>query len=82
MRLREAFSSVVSSWLLFCKRGQTSKARISSTLSEFMRPSNKTDADGLAVAVVLTLELVKIALVLVRRNRVARLIVNANHSLM
>jgi hypothetical protein len=41
-----------------------------------MRPSNKTDADGLAVAVVLTLELVKIALVLVRRNHVVRIIIN------
>jgi hypothetical protein len=41
-----------------------------------MRPSNKTDADGLAVAVVLTLELVKIARVLVRRNHVVRIIIN------
>jgi hypothetical protein len=60
MRLREAFSSVFSSWLLFCEGGQTSKPRIPSTLREFMPPSNRTDADDLAVAVVLTLELAKI----------------------
>jgi hypothetical protein len=47
-----------------------------------MRPSNKTDADGLAVAVVLTLELVKIARVLVRLDHVACFIVNANHGVM
>jgi hypothetical protein len=47
-----------------------------------MRPSNKTDADGLAVAVVLTLELVKIARALVRLDHVACFIVNANHGVM
>jgi hypothetical protein len=47
-----------------------------------MPPSNKTDADGLAVAVVLTLELAKLDRVLVRFDHVARLIVNADHSIM
>jgi hypothetical protein len=42
-----------------------------------MPPSNRTDADDLAVAVVLTLELAKIARVLGRFRRVARFIVNA-----
>jgi len=43
---------------------------------------NKTDAHGLAVVVVLTLELAKIARVLVRLDHVARFIVNADHSVM
>jgi hypothetical protein len=47
-----------------------------------MPPSNRTDADDLAVAVVLTFELAKIARVLVRFNHVARFIVNADHSIM
>jgi hypothetical protein len=47
-----------------------------------MPPSNETEMDGLAVAVVLTLELAKIASVLVRFDHVAGLIVNANDSLM
>ena len=47
-----------------------------------MRPSNKTDADGFAVAVVLTLELVKIARVFVRLDHVVSVIVNADHSMM
>jgi hypothetical protein len=46
-----------------------------------MPPSNETETDGLAVAVVLTLELAKIARVLVRLDHVARFIVNANHSI-
>ena len=46
-----------------------------------MPPSNRTDADDLAVAVVLTLELAKIALVLVRFNDGTGLIVNPNHSI-
>jgi hypothetical protein len=79
MRLREAFSSVVSSWLLFCQRGQISKPRISSMLREFMPRSNKTVADGLAVAVVLTLEFAEIASVRVHLDHVASLIVDANH---
>jgi len=37
-----------------------------------MPPSNRTDADDLAVAVVLTSELAKIARVLVRFDHVAR----------
>ena len=45
-----------------------------------MPPSNETEMDGLAVAVVLTLELAKIARVLVRLDYVACFIVNANHS--
>jgi len=44
-----------------------------------MRPSNRTDGDDLAVAVVLTLEFAKIALVFVRLDHIARVIVNANH---
>jgi hypothetical protein len=47
-----------------------------------MPPSNETETDGLAVAVVLTLELAKIASVLVRLDHVASFIVNANHSMM
>jgi len=43
-----------------------------------MPPSNRTDADDLAVAVVLTLELAKIARALVRFDHVASRIVNAN----
>jgi len=42
-----------------------------------MPPSNRTDGDDLAVAVVLTLEFAKIARVLVRFDQVAGLIVNA-----
>ena len=41
-----------------------------------MPPSNRTDADDLAVAVVLTLELAKIARVLLRLDHVTRFIVN------
>jgi hypothetical protein len=55
---------------------------IASTLREVMPPRNKTDADSLAVAVVLTLEFAEIACVLVHFNHVARFIVNANHSAM
>jgi hypothetical protein len=47
-----------------------------------MPPSNRTDADDLAVAVVLTSELAKITPVLVRFNHVARFIVNADHSIL
>src|SRR5882762_11722552 len=79
MRLREAFSSFFSSWLLFCEEGQTSKTRISSTLREVMPPPNKTDADGLAVAVVLTLKFAEIANVRVHLDDVWSLIVDANH---
>jgi len=60
---------------LFCEGGKNSKPRISSTLSDFMPPSNETETDGLAVAVVLTLELAKIARVLVRFNQVAAFII-------
>ena len=51
-------------------------------LREFMPRSNKTVADGLAVAVVLTLELAKLARVLVRRNHAAPCIKNPEHSSM
>ena len=51
-------------------------------LRQFMPRSNKTVADGLAVAVVLTLELAKLARVLVRRNHAARCIKNPDHSSM
>ena len=44
-----------------------------------MLPPNKTDADSLAVAVVLTLEFAGIASVPVRLDHVASLIVDANH---
>ena len=44
-----------------------------------MPPSNRTDADDLAVAVVLTSELAKIARVLVRFDHVAVRIVNAHN---
>ena len=47
-----------------------------------MPPSNETETDGLAVAVVLTLELAKIARVLVRLDHVARFIVDPNHGVM
>ena len=47
-----------------------------------MPSPNKTDADGLAVAVVLTLEFAEIANVRVRLDHVASLIVNANHCIM
>jgi hypothetical protein len=42
----------------------------------------QSGADGLAVAVVLTLELAEIARVLVRFDHVAGFIVNAHHSFM
>ena len=64
----------------FAKGDQTSKPRISPTPEEFMPPSSKTAADRLAVAVVLTLELAKIARVLMRLDHVARCIVNADDS--
>jgi hypothetical protein len=67
--LAASFFICFPSWLLFCEGGQTSKPRISSTLSDFMPPSNKTETDSLAVAVVLALELAKIASVLVRSLR-------------
>jgi hypothetical protein len=44
-----------------------------------MPPSDKTDADTLAVAFVLTLEFAEIASVPVRLDHVASLIVDANH---
>jgi transcriptional regulator of nitric oxide reductase len=44
-----------------------------------MPPSNKTDADGLAVAVALTLKLARIARVFVRFTYVASFVVNANY---
>jgi len=47
-----------------------------------MPPRNKTDADSLAVAVVLTSEFAEIANVRVRLDHVASLIVNANHCIM
>jgi hypothetical protein len=47
-----------------------------------MPPSNETETDGLAVAVVLTLELAKIALLFVRLDHVASFIENANPSIM
>ena len=47
-----------------------------------MPPSNKTDADSLAVAVVLTLELAKLAGVRVHLDHVGGLIVNPDHSIM
>jgi hypothetical protein len=47
-----------------------------------MPPSNETEMDGLAVAVVLTLELAKIASVLVRLDHIVRVIANADHSSM
>jgi len=46
-----------------------------------MPPSNETETDCLAVAVVLTLELAKIARVLVGLDHVSRFVVNANHGL-
>jgi hypothetical protein len=67
----------------FARADQISNLRISSTLSEFIPSSDKTDADGLAVAVVRTSGLAEIsARVLVRFDHVARSIVNANHSIM
>ena len=51
-------------------------------LREFMPPSNRTDADDLAVAVVLTSELFEISRVLVRFDHVASFIVNTNHSIL
>ena len=51
-------------------------------LREFMPRSNKTVADGLAVAVVLILELAKLARVLGRHNHAARCIKNPDHSSM
>src|SRR4030095_14180364 len=75
-----AFLLFFSSWLFFCEGGdQTSNTGISSTLSEFIPSSDKTDADGLAVVVVRTLEFTEIALVLVRFDHVASFTVNANH---
>src|SRR4026208_754801 len=76
-----AFSSVFF-LVVVCEGGQTSKPRISSMLREFMPRSNKTVADGLAVAVVLTLKLAKLARALVRRNHAARCIKNPDHSSM
>jgi hypothetical protein len=83
MRLREAFSSVFSFLVVVLRGGdQTSKPRISSTLSEVIPSSDKTDADGLAVAFVLTLEFPEIARLFVHLNHVASFIENANHSIM
>jgi len=81
MRLREAFSSFFSSWLLFCEGRSNLKAQ---DLLDAQRghAANKTDADSLAVAVVLTLEFAEIASVRVRLDHVASLIVNANHCIM
>jgi hypothetical protein len=79
--LTGGFSSVFF-LVVVCEGGQTSKPRISSMLREFMPRSNKTVADALAVAVVLTLELAKLARVLVRRNHAARCIKNPDHSSM
>jgi hypothetical protein len=81
MRLREAFSSFFSSWLLFCEGRSNLKAQ------DFLdaqrgHAANKTDADSLAVAVVLTLEFAEIASVRVHLDHVASLIVNANHCIM
>jgi hypothetical protein len=81
MRLREAFSSFFSSWLLFCEGRSNLKAQ------DFLdaqkgHAANKTDADSLAVAIVLTLEFAEIASVRVRLDHVASLIVNANHCIM
>ena len=78
MRLREAFSSFFSSWLLFCEGRSNLKAQ------DFLdaqrgHAANKTDADSLAVAIVLTLEFAEIASVRVHLDRVASLIVDANH---
>ena len=47
-----------------------------------MPPPNKTNADSLAVAVVLTSEFPEIANMRVRLDHVASLIVNANHCIM
>ena len=47
-----------------------------------MPPSNETETDGLAVAVVLTSAFAEIANVRVRLDHVASLIVNANHCIM
>jgi hypothetical protein len=55
----------------FARGDQTSKPRISSTLSEVIPSSDKTNADGLAVAFVLTLEFTELANVRVRFNHVA-----------
>jgi hypothetical protein len=81
MRLREAFSSFFSSWLLFCEGRSNLKAQ------DFLdarrgHAANKTDADSLAVAVVLTLEFAEIASVRVHLDHVASLIVDANHCIM
>jgi hypothetical protein len=81
MRLREAFSSFFSSWLLFCEGRSNLKAQ------DFLdaqkgHAANKTDADSLAVAIVLTLEFAEIASVRVHLDHVASLIVNANHCIM
>jgi hypothetical protein len=81
MRLREAFSSFVSS-CHFPREAQPQSRGFSSTLSKFMPPSKKTDADGLVVAVVLTLELAKIARALVRFDHIASNIKSADHSIM
>jgi hypothetical protein len=68
MRLREAFSSFFSSWLLFCEGRSNLKAQ------DFLdaqrgHAANKTAADSLAVAVVLTLEFAEIASVRVHPTR-------------
>ena len=81
MRLREAFSSFFSSWLLFCEGRSNLKAQ------DFLdaqrgHAANKTDADSLAVAIVLTLEFAEIASVRVHLDHVASLIVDANHCIM
>jgi hypothetical protein len=53
---------------------------VSSMRRDFASPSIiQSGADGLAVAVVLTLELADIALDLVRLVHVARFVVNPNH---
>jgi hypothetical protein len=71
-----------SSWLLFCEGRSNLKPQDFLDPQRVHPPSDKTDADGFPVAVVLTLEFAEIANVRVRLDHVASLIANANHRIM
>jgi hypothetical protein len=81
MRLREAFSSVFF-FLVVVLPGSSNLKAEDFLDAQRGHAANKTDADSLAVAVVLTLEFAEIASVRVHLDHVASLIVNANHCIM
>jgi hypothetical protein len=81
MQLRAAFSSFFL--LVVVLRGRSNLKRQDCLDAQRGHAApDKTDADGLAVAVVLTLEFAEIANVRMRLDDVTSLIVNANHCIM